>query len=142
MFEYPNRTVDIHLYQCRYISGEFQLHDHSESRWVSKEELLQYDLAPADIPLAKYVLEDSHSLQISDLVVGNKYNNKQIATAFKCSSMGGMRRSKKTNSLVLIAKHNNPLYDDDRSWYFKLYRYGYSWRSNIRRKSKYYACDI
>ena len=112
VFEYPNRTVDIHLYQCRYISGEFQLHDHSESRWVSKEELLQYDLAPADIPLAKYVLEDSHSLQISDLVVGNKYNNKQIATAFKCSSMGGMRRSKKTNSLVLIAKHNNPLYDD------------------------------
>lgn len=26
--------------------------------------------------------------------------------------MGGMRRSHKTNSLVLIAKHNNPLYDD------------------------------
>ena len=26
--------------------------------------------------------------------------------------MGGMRRSKETNSLVLIAKHNNPLYDD------------------------------
>ena len=49
---------------------------------------------------------------IQDLVVGNKYSNNEIATVFECSYMGGMRRSHKTNSLVLIAKHNNPLYDD------------------------------
>ena len=57
VFEYPAKTVDLRLYSCDYISGKFHLHDHSEYRWVDKKELLEYDLAPADIPLAKYVKE-------------------------------------------------------------------------------------
>lgn len=53
--EYPTKVVDLRLYKCDYVSGEFNLHDHSEYKWVDKEELLKYDLAPADIPLAEYV---------------------------------------------------------------------------------------
>lgn len=53
--EYPAKVVDLRLYKCDYVSGEFNLHDHSEYKWVDKEELLEYDLAPADIPLAEYV---------------------------------------------------------------------------------------
>lgn len=53
--EYPTKVVDLRLYKCDYVSGEFKLHDHSEYKWVDKEELLDYDLAPADIPLAEYV---------------------------------------------------------------------------------------
>ena len=53
--EYPNKTVDLRLYSCDYISGEFKLHDHSQIAWVDKNELLNYDLALADIPLAYYV---------------------------------------------------------------------------------------
>lgn len=53
--EYPNKTVDLRLYSCDYISGNFNLHDHSEYKWVSKEDIMNYDLAPADIPLAEYV---------------------------------------------------------------------------------------
>ena len=53
--EYPTKIVDLRLYKCDYISGKFNLHDHSEYQWVNKEELLKYDLAPADIPLAEYV---------------------------------------------------------------------------------------
>ena len=55
--EYPKKTVDLRLYSCDYISGDFKLHDHSEYKWVEKDNLLNYDLAPADIPLAKYVKE-------------------------------------------------------------------------------------
>ena len=55
--EYPSKTVDLRLYSCDYISGEFKLHDHSEYQWVDRAELLKYELAPADIPLAKYVKE-------------------------------------------------------------------------------------
>ena len=55
--EYPNKTVDLRLYRCDYISGEFHLHDHFEYAWVEKKNLLDYDLVPADIPLAKYVME-------------------------------------------------------------------------------------
>ena len=54
--EYPTKTVDLRLYDCDYISGDFKLHDHSEYKCVSKDELLSYDLAPADIPLAEYVI--------------------------------------------------------------------------------------
>lgn len=57
--EYPTKTIDLRLYDCDYVSGEFNLHDHSEYTWVSKEELLNYDLCPADIPLAKYVKENA-----------------------------------------------------------------------------------
>lgn len=55
--EYPTKIVDLRLYECEYISGEFKLHDHSEYKWVNIKELLNYDLAPADIPLAKYLKE-------------------------------------------------------------------------------------
>ena len=55
--EYPTKVVDLRLYKCDYVSGKFNLHDHSEYKWVGKEELLEYDLAPADIPLAEYVRE-------------------------------------------------------------------------------------
>lgn len=53
--EYPTKVVDLRLYKCDYVSGEFNLHDHSEYKWVNKEKLLEFDLAPADIPLAEYV---------------------------------------------------------------------------------------
>ena len=111
--KYPNRTIDLRLYACNYLSGNFKLHDHSEYVWVSPNKLLDYDLAQADVPLAEYVIKTSKGLTIEDLVIGNKYTNEDIAKAFKCSNMGGMRRSKETNSLVLIAKHTNPLYDDE-----------------------------
>ena len=55
--EYPTKTVDLRLYSCDYVGGEFKLHDHSEYEWVEKEDIINYDLAPADIPLANYIKE-------------------------------------------------------------------------------------
>lgn len=55
--EYPNKTVDLRLYCCEYVSEEFNLHDHFEIAWVNREDLLVYDLAPAGISLAKYIKE-------------------------------------------------------------------------------------
>ncbi len=55
IYEYPNKLIDLRLIHCHYIKGEFHLHDHSEYQFVSKEHLLEYDLAPADIPLAEFI---------------------------------------------------------------------------------------
>ena len=55
--EYPTKTINLRLYECEYISGEFHLHDHSEYKFVNKEDILKYDLCTADIPLAEYVKE-------------------------------------------------------------------------------------
>jgi 8-oxo-dGTP diphosphatase len=57
--EYPTKTVDLRLYLCQYLSGEFNLHDHSEYKFVNKDDLLKYELCPADVPLAKYVKENN-----------------------------------------------------------------------------------
>ena len=55
--EYPSKTVDLRLYECEYIKGKFNLHDHSEYKFISKDEFLDYDLCLADIPLAKFIKE-------------------------------------------------------------------------------------
>lgn len=52
-------------------------------------------------------------MEIKDFVIGAKYRNEEICQAFKCSLMSGMNRSYATNSLVLTAKHNKPLYNDE-----------------------------
>lgn len=55
--EYPDRKIDLRLYKCDYVKGDFKLHDHSDYKFVSKDEIKFYDFCLADIPLVKYVVE-------------------------------------------------------------------------------------
>ena len=55
--EYPGHIVDLKLYECEYISGDFNLTIHSEYKWVNIEELLDYDLADADVVLSKFLIK-------------------------------------------------------------------------------------
>ena len=55
--EYPGHIVDLKIYECDYISGEFDLSIHSEYKWVNIEELLDYDLADADVILSKFLIK-------------------------------------------------------------------------------------
>ncbi|MFC5468432.1 HNH endonuclease [Cohnella suwonensis] len=43
---------------------------------------------------------------------GDVLNNNDISTFFLCSSQGGMRRSIRTNSLVIVSDHTKSLYED------------------------------
>ncbi|GMA49340.1 hypothetical protein GCM10025857_06970 [Alicyclobacillus contaminans] len=43
---------------------------------------------------------------------GDVLDNDKLTQLFKCGNAGGMRRSKETNSLVLISDHTKSLYDD------------------------------
>lgn len=65
--EYPGHIVDLKLYECDYIRGDYKLSIHSEYKWVNIEELLDYDLADADIILSKYLIkkliEDSRTTE-------------------------------------------------------------------------------
>lgn len=56
--EYPEKKIDLRLYECEYLSGEFCLHDHFEYKWVEITKLIDFDLAPADMSLARYVMEE------------------------------------------------------------------------------------
>lgn len=64
--QYPNKVVDLRLYECEHISGNFKLHDHSQYLWVEIDNLLNYDLALADIPLAKYLINQNKKGDFSD----------------------------------------------------------------------------
>ena len=55
--EYPGHIVDLKLYECEYVSGDFKLTTHSEYKWVNIEDLLDYDLADADITLSKFLIK-------------------------------------------------------------------------------------
>ncbi len=44
--------------------------------------------------------------------IGDTVTNEDIRLAFQCGNMGGMRRSHKTNTLVIISDHTKGLYED------------------------------
>ena len=57
--EYPGHIVDLKIYECEYKGGEFKLATHSDYKWVNIEELLDYDLADADVILSKFLIKRS-----------------------------------------------------------------------------------
>lgn len=53
--------------------------------------------------------------------IGQVVTHDALTQAFKCGNMGGMRRSKATNSLVIISDHTKGLYED--KWYRDVLHY-------------------
>jgi 5-methylcytosine-specific restriction protein A len=49
---------------------------------------------------------------IDSLQPGEKIDNERLCEIFKCSPQGGMRRSLKTNSLILVSNHVSSIYED------------------------------
>ncbi|MGG7160084.1 HNH endonuclease [Clostridium baratii] len=60
-------------------------------------------------------------MMIKKLKLGMILENNEIMNTFGCSGQGGMRRSLKTNSLVLISNHIKSIYDD--RWYNEVFHY-------------------
>jgi len=56
IYDYPHIKIKLIAYEVEYTSGEFILNDHQEIKWVTKEDLSNYDFAPADIPIVKKIL--------------------------------------------------------------------------------------
>lgn len=53
-----DRLIVLHAWRVSPFRGELRLHCHSEVRWVTPEQALQFALAPADIPLlATYIAQ-------------------------------------------------------------------------------------
>ena len=50
--------------------------------------------------------------KIEQLKLGDILNNRELCSIFKCANQGGMRRSLKTKTLVIISNHDSPLYLD------------------------------
>ncbi|MEO1852745.1 hypothetical protein [Chromohalobacter sp.] len=49
---------------------------------------------------------------IETLKPGTVLDNSQLCELFRCSPQGGMRRSRRTNTLVIVTNHVESIYDD------------------------------
>ena len=49
-------------------------------------------------------------MTIKDLKIDQVLENKEIAECFLCSNQGGIRKSKRTNTIILLAKFDNCSY--------------------------------
>ena len=55
VYHYEQKTIRLIAFQVSTEAHFETLNAHDDVRWVSAEELLDYDLAPADVPIAKEV---------------------------------------------------------------------------------------
>lgn len=51
IFDYGEKVIRLLGFRAKYLSGEFRLNAHNEIKWVTIEELNQFDFVDADIPL-------------------------------------------------------------------------------------------
>ncbi|MDF1698324.1 MAG: (deoxy)nucleoside triphosphate pyrophosphohydrolase [Saprospiraceae bacterium] len=54
---YDEITIELIAYTCEMVRFDFKLTDHDIIQWVTIEELLGLNLAPADIPIMKKLLK-------------------------------------------------------------------------------------
>jgi len=50
---YPTTTIRLRAYHARIAAGEPQAAEHAALAWVPRAALLDYDLLPADVPIAQ-----------------------------------------------------------------------------------------
>ncbi len=52
-WDYPDRTIDFTFFEAVPVSGSLTPAVHEEIRWVSPEELADYEFCPADVELVR-----------------------------------------------------------------------------------------
>ena len=57
VYTYPDKTIKLTAYSGVITKGKIILSDHDEYKWVSFEEILNYKISPADIPLVEIYRE-------------------------------------------------------------------------------------
>lgn len=57
--DYGDFVVELKAYICSFADGQLTLTDHDEVLWVNVVDLLSYQLAPADVPIAKKLIAGS-----------------------------------------------------------------------------------
>lgn len=106
------------LYACKHTLGGYHAKEHSEIAWLDSLAMAgSYNLAPADVDLLDQLIKDTRKPSLQELIVGQSYSNQDIQRIYLVSSQGGMRKSNRSNSLILFALHNtgNPYEDDWRA---------------------------
>ena len=49
VFNYPEKDINLIALECKKVSGDIKLLEHEDYKWVSKNELNNFQFAPADL---------------------------------------------------------------------------------------------
>lgn len=49
VFNYPEKNINLIALECKKINGEIRLLEHEDYKWISKNELDNFQFAPADL---------------------------------------------------------------------------------------------
>lgn len=52
-YQYPEFHLIMYVYKCEKIFGKINLNVHSDIRWITKEQINEFELVPADIGVFK-----------------------------------------------------------------------------------------
>lgn len=106
---YERGSINLIAVETEIIEGDIMLSVHDKFEWVKADDILSYNLAPADIPIAKWLKSQN---KLSKLSPGDILLNDDLCETFLCSTQGGMRRSNRTNTLLIISDHVESIYED------------------------------
>lgn len=48
IFNYPEKDINLIAINCKQVHGAIRLNEHEDAKWVSKDELKDFNFAPAD----------------------------------------------------------------------------------------------
>lgn len=60
--EYPDITVHLSLIQAEIVEGEPQLLEHNDIRWITTDEIPQYEFCPADEMILERLMNGNYGL--------------------------------------------------------------------------------
>ena len=52
---YPNGIYELLVYKVEHISGNFVLNDHDEVKWITIDEISNFEFPPANTPIINYL---------------------------------------------------------------------------------------
>jgi mutator protein MutT len=71
IFDYGDKRIRLLAYKVKYLSGEFQLIDHDEIRWLPLEELDSLKWAPADLPIIEALKQQAKAQPTAEFYSNN-----------------------------------------------------------------------
>lgn len=60
IYSYPQGEIRLLAYFVKLVSEKFTMYVHDDFQWVSPKDLLNYQLLPADIPIAEKLIKKFH----------------------------------------------------------------------------------
>lgn len=60
VYDYTTFSINLIPFVAQYVKGTIQLAEHHQAKWLTKDELISLDWAPADLPILNELLQSHY----------------------------------------------------------------------------------